>query len=162
MNILDDPLLPEHLGSQLFDNEGVKAAPLSIIENGVLKNYLLDSYSAAKLNTQTNGRKGGSTNFILQPGPYTEEALIASVENGLYITELSGQGVNIITGDYSRGAQGLWIENGKLAYAVNEFTVNSNLKEMLLNIRMVANNIDRRSSYITPSILISEMSVAGL
>jgi PmbA protein len=161
INIVDNPLLPRYLGSRLFDDEGVKAAPLAIVKNGVLENYLLDSYSAAKLNTRTNGRKGGSTNFILEKGPHSEEDLIASVSDGVYLTELSGQGINIITGEYSRGAQGVWIKNGKLSHAVSEFTINSNLKEMLMNIQMVADNTDLRSSYLTPSILIGEMSVAG-
>ena len=161
LNIEDNPLLPKTLGSILYDSEGVKAERLDIIQNGILVNYLLDSYSAAKLGTVTNGRKGGGSNFILKPGEISEEELIRSVKNGLYITELSGQGINIITGDFSRGAQGMWIENGELVYPVNEFTINSNLNHMLMNIVDIANNLDWRSSYISPSFLISEMTIAG-
>lgn len=162
VNLLDNPLLPRGLGSALYDNEGVKAKEIQIIHNGRLLNYLLDSYSAAKLKMKNNGRKGGATNFIFVPGNISEEELISTIENGLYLTELSGQGVNIITGEFSRGGQGLWIKDGEIAYPVSEFTVNGNLKDMLMNIVAVANNTDHRSSYLSPSLIIGEMSIAGI
>lgn len=162
INLLDNPLLPRGLGSALYDNEGAMAKEIRIIHNGRLLNYLLDSYSASKLKMKNNGRKGGATNFILTPGNISEEELISTIDNGLYLTELSGQGVNIITGEFSRGGQGLWIKNGQIAYPVSEFTINGNLKDMLMNIVAVANNTDHRSSYLSPSIAIGEMSIAGI
>jgi len=126
-----------------------------------LQTYLLDTYSAKKLDTVTNGFKGGSSNLILKPGPYTQYDLVNAIPNGLYLTELSGQGINVITGDFSRGAQGVWIENGELSFSVSEFTINSNMKDMLNNISMIANDLDWRSSYVCPSFLISNMTIAG-
>lgn len=157
----DNPLLPGKLGSRYFDSEGVKAKPLSLIEKGVLKNYMLSTYSANKMNGTTTGHSGGISNLVLKPGPYSEEELIASVKDGLYLTFMSGQGANIINGDYSRGAQGQWIRDGKLSEAVGEFTIASTMMDMLNNISMIANNPDTRSSIITPAIKIERMTVSG-
>ena len=161
VQLRDDPLLPGKLGSRYFDSEGVKAAPLSLINNGVLENYMLSTYSANKLNMKTNGYAGGISNVILEPGPYTEEDLIGSVKNGLYLTFMSGQGANLTTGDYSRGAQGLWIREGKLAEPVNEFTIASTFLEMLSNITMIACEVDERSAILTPAFKIEKMTIAG-
>lgn len=161
IQLRDDPLLPGKLGSRYFDSEGVQSAPLALIENGVLKNYMLSTYSANKLNMKTNGYAGGISNVVLEPGPYSEEELIASVKNGLYLTFMSGQGANLTTGDYSRGAQGLWIRDGKLAEPVGEFTIASTFLDMLNNIQMIANEVDERSSILTPAFKIEKMAVAG-
>lgn len=161
VQLRDDPLLPGKLGSRYFDSEGVKAAPLSLIEKGVLKNYMLSTYSANKLNMKTNGYSGGTSNVVLEPGPYSEEELIASVKNGLYLTFMSGQGANLTTGDYSRGAQGLWIRDGKLAESVSEFTIASTFLDMLNQITMIACEVDERSSILTPAFKIEKIAVAG-
>lgn len=161
IQLRNDPLLPGKLGSRYFDSEGVKARPLGLIENGVLQNYLLSTYSANKLKMKTNGCAGGTSNVVLEPGPYAEEELIASVKNGLYLTFMSGQGANITTGDYSRGAQGIWIRDGKLAEPVNEFTIASNFLEILDNIKMIASEVDERSSILTPAFKVEKMAVAG-
>jgi PmbA protein len=161
VSIEDNPLLPRRKGSFYHDAEGFKPTAFYLLENGVFQTYLLSTYSAAKLGLQSNGRKGGSGNLILQPGPYSEDALIKTIQKGIYITELSGQGVNIVNGDYSRGAQGLMIENGALTYPVSEFTVNSNLLTMLSDIEMIANNTDWRSAYVCPSVRIAKMQIGG-
>ena len=161
VQLRDDPLLPGKLGSRYFDSEGVKAAPLVLIEKGVLKNYMLSTYSANKLNMKTNGYAGGISNVVLEAGPYSEEELIASVKNGLYLTFMSGQGANLTTGDYSRGAQGLWIREGKLAEPVSEFTIASTFLDMLCNIKMIACEVDERSSILTPAFKIEKMAIAG-
>jgi len=161
INLIDDPLIPGKMGSRHFDSEGVKAKPLVLIENGVLKNFMLSTYSGNKLGMESTGHSGGISNLILKNGKYTEEELISSVKNGLYLTYMSGQGANILTGDFSRGGQGIWIRNGKLEEPVSEFTIASNFHEMLKNLIMIANNTDERSSILTPSIKIKKMSVSG-
>ena len=161
INLIDNPLLPGKMGSRHFDSEGVKAKPLVLIENGILKSYMLSTYSGNKLGMDSTGHSGGISNLILKHGNYTEEELIASVKNGLYLTYMSGQGANILTGDFSRGGQGIWIRNGKLEEPVSEFTIASNFPEMMKNITMIANNVDERSSILTPSIKIKNMRVSG-
>ncbi|MBF0279646.1 MAG: TldD/PmbA family protein [SAR324 cluster bacterium] len=161
VQLKDDPLLPGKLGSRYFDSEGVKAAPLNLIKDGVLENYMYSTYSANKLKTQSNGYAGGISNVILEPGPYTEEELIASTKNGLYLTFMSGQGANLTTGDYSRGAQGIWIRDGKLAEPVNEFTIASTFLDMLNNINMIACEVDERSSILSPAFKVENMAIAG-
>ena len=161
INLIDNPLLPGKLGSRHFDSEGVKAKPLVLIENGVLKNYMLSTYSANKLGMTSNGHSGGISNLILELGEYPEEELIASVKNGLYLTYMSGQGANIVTGDFSRGAQGIWIRDGKLAESVNEFTIAGTFPEMLNNLNMIGNEVDERSSILTPAFKIDKMVVSG-
>ena len=161
IQLRDDPLLPGKLGSRYFDSEGVKATPLILIENGVLKNYMLSTYSANKLKMQTNGYAGGTSNVVLEPGPYSEDELIESVKNGLYLTFMSGQGANITTGDYSRGAQGIWIRDGKLAEPVNEFTIASNFLDILKHITMIACEVDERSSILTPTFKVEKIAISG-
>ena len=161
INLIDDPLLPGKLGSRHFDSEGVEAKPLVLIENGVLKNYMLSTYSANKLGMISNGHSGGISNLILKLGDYPEEELIASVKNGLYLTFMSGQGANIVTGDFSRGAQGIWIRDGKLAEPVSEFTIAGTFSEMLMNLRMIGSEVDERSSILTPAFKIDKMAVSG-
>ena len=161
INLIDNPLLPGKLGSRHFDSEGVQAKPLVLIENGVLKNYMLSTYSANKLGMASNGHSGGISNLILKLGDYPEEELIASVKNGLYLTSMTGQGANIVTGDFSRGGQGVWIREGKLAEPVSEFTIAGTFAEMLNNLKMIGNEIDERSSILTPAFKIDKMMVSG-
>ena len=161
INIIDNPLLPGKLGSRHFDNEGIESKPLSLIENGVLRSYMLSTYSANKLNMTTTGHASGISNLILEPGNYTEEELISSVSNGLYLTFMSGQGANITTGDYSRGAQGIWIRDGKLAEPVAEFTIASKFLDMLNNITMIASEVDERSAILSPAFKIKRMAISG-
>jgi PmbA protein len=140
-----------------------------VVEHGVLQSYLLDTYCARRLGMTSTGNAArdaagisvGSSNFYLVPGTYTPEEIIASVESGLYLTELIGFGVNLVTGDYSRGAVGLWIENGELTYPVEEITVAGNLNEMLRRIEMVGNDLMFRGRTAAPTLKIGHMTIAG-
>jgi PmbA protein len=171
VTVVDDPLRPAGPASRPFDGEGVAQRRRTIVERGRLESYLLDSYSARRLGLRTTGHASrgigdapgaGPTNFHLTPGPHTPEAIIASVPKGLYVTELIGFGVNGVTGDYSRGAAGLWIENGELAYPVEEITIAGNLRDMLRDVEMVGNDLDPRTSVASPTIKIAKMMVAGI
>jgi PmbA protein len=166
----DDGTLPATLGSKPFDGEGLPTRRTTVVEQGVLRSYLLDTYTARKLGMRSTGNAARSageapsvspTNFYLEPGPYTPEAIIASVPCGLYVTELIGFGVNLVTGDYSRGAVGLWIENGELTHAVEEITIAGNLRQMLMGIEMIGNDFDLRRKVTAPTLKIAEMTVAG-
>ena len=170
VNITDDGTIPGGPGSRPFDGEGLPVSPHSVIENGVLVNYLLDSYSARKLNMKSTGNasrsigdgpSAGCFNFFMKPGKPSSKEIISSVKSGLYLTETIGFGINLATGDYSRGAAGYWIENGALAYPVEEITIAGNLKDMLLNIEMVGSDLEMRSSISAPTIKISKMIIAG-
>jgi PmbA protein len=170
VTVIDDPLRPAGPASRPFDGEGVAQRRRTVVERGVLKTYLLDSYSARRLGMQTTGHAARSmgdapgvapTNFSLEPGTHTPEQIIASVAKGFYVTELIGFGVNSVTGDYSRGAAGLWIENGELTYPVEELTIAGNLRDMLRDIEMVGNDLVRRNAVVAPTVKISRMTVAG-
>lgn len=169
VTIVDDGLIPGALGSRPFDGEGLATRRTVVVGEGVLESYLLDTYSARKLgrrSTHHAARDGsgvtvGTTNLMLQPGTVTPEALIGSVKRGLYVTELIGFGVNGVTGDYSRGAAGLWIEDGQLAYPVEEVTVAGNLLEMFGRIEGIANDLTLRDRTAAPTLLIGRMVVAG-
>jgi len=161
INLKDQPLLPGGMGSRYFDSEGVRASPLVLIEDGVLRNYMLSTYSSNKLSKTTTGHASGISNLILTPGTLTEKELIASVDNGLYLTSMSGQGSNITTGDYSRGGQGIWIRDGLLAEPVSEFTLASTFMDMLNDIVMIASEVDPRESILSPSFKIKEISISG-
>jgi PmbA protein len=170
VTVVDDGTLPGKLGSKPFDGEGLPTRRTMVIENGVLRSYLFDAYSARKLNSRSTGnasRSVGSpphvspTNFVLQPGNTSPEEIISSVKSGLYVTELIGMGVNASTGDYSRGAVGLWIENGELAYPVEEITIAGNLLQMYAGIEVIGNDLDYRSSVVAPTLKIARMTVAG-
>ncbi len=162
VSIIDDPLLEGKLGSRYFDSEGVMSKPMTLVEKGVLKDYMLSTYSANKLKMKTNGHAGGVSNLILNPGKYTEDELIESVKDGLYLTFMSGQGANITTGDYSRGAQGVWIRDGKLAEPVAEFTIAGKFIDMLNNLTMIACEVDDRSAILTPAFKINKMAISGV
>ena len=161
VNITDDPHILGGLGSSAFDLEGVATQSRAIVENGVLKNYILSSYSARKLGMQTTGNAGGVHNLMLKPGSKNLDELIYEMNRGLLVTELIGHGVNNVTGDYSRGAVGYWIEDGEIQYPVEEITVAGNLKNMFKNILSIGNDVDQRSNIVTPSLLIGGMMIAG-
>jgi len=168
LSITDDPLIVRGSSSRPFDGEGVSGERLVMIEDGVLKHWFLSTSTGRELGLETNGRgvRGGtsvgaaSTNLALEPGDMSAEELIASVGTGFYVTELIGQGVNMITGEYSRGATGFWIENGELAYPVSEVTIASNLKDMFMRLTP-ANDIDRKFGIASPTIAIEGMTLAG-
>ena len=170
VTIVDDPLLPGAPASRPFDGEGVASRRVTIVDRGVLRSYLLDSYSARRLALRTTGhaiRSPGDgptvapTNFFLAAGPHTPEAIVGSVERGLYVTELIGFGVNTVTGDYSRGAAGLWIENGRLTHAVEEVTIAGSLPEMFAGIEMIGDDLVFRSAVTAPTVKIARLTVAG-
>jgi len=170
VTIYDDGTLPGHLGSKPFDGEGLPTRRNTIVENGVLRSYLLDCYSARKLGMKPTGNASRGvgdlptawpTNFYLQAGPHEPTKIIRSVDAGIYVTELIGFGVNLVTGDYSQGAVGFWIEKGELAYPVHEITIAGNLKEMLSGIEMVGNDLSFRQSVVAPTLKIGRMTVAG-
>jgi PmbA protein len=168
LNITDDPLVVRGSSSRPFDGEGVCGQRMVMIEDGVLKQWFLSTSTALELGLSTNGRgvRGGtavtpaSTNLALEPGDISPEELIRSIGTGFYVTELIGQGVNMITGEYSRGATGFWIENGELAFPVSEVTIASNLKDMFMRITP-ANDIDRKFGVASPTIAIEGMTLAG-
>ncbi len=165
VTIVDDGLRPGGLGTRPFDREGVASRETVVLENGVLRNYLCGSYSARKLSQRSTGNGTGNgeapTNFYLAAGPDTPEAIVASVAQGLYVTRLLGQGVNLVTGDYSRGAFGVWIEGGAFAYPVHEVTISNNLRQMLGGIEMVGQDLEFREQFAAPTIRIASMTVAG-
>lgn len=169
LNITDDPLKVRGSSSRPFDGEGVLGQPLTMIEDGVLKHWFLSSSTARELGLKTNGRgvRGGpsvspsSTNLALEPGDVSPEELIRSIGTGLYVTDMIGSGVDMITGEYSRGASGYWIENGELTFPVSEITLASNLKDMFMRIT-VANDIDRKFGVAAPTLAIEGMTLAGL
>jgi len=168
--VYDDGTILGALGSKPFDAEGLPTRKTTVVEQGVLKSYLLDTYSARKLSLTSTGNatRGvgdapsvGPTNFYLAAGAISPEEMIRSVSHGLYVIELLGFGVNHVTGDYSRGAVGIWIENGEFAYPVEEITIAGNLKEMLMNIEMVGNDLEFRGKIASPTVKISQMIIAG-
>jgi PmbA protein len=169
VTIVDDGLILGALGSRPFDGEGLATQRTVLVRDGVLESYLLDSYSARKLemtSTHHAARDGSgvtvaTTNLMLLPGTGTPAELIASVKSGFYVTELIGFGVNGVTGDYSRGAVGLWIDNGELAYPVEEVTVAGNLLEMFTRIEGIGNDLTLRDRTASPTLLIGRMVVAG-
>lgn len=161
VHIHENPLLPRGLSSAPFDSEGVATQPRDIVSGGVLQGYVLSSYSARKLGMQTTGNAGGVRNLTIEQGELDLTGLLKKMDRGLLITELMGHGVNTVTGDYSRGAAGFWVENGELQYPVEEITVAGNLKQMYMQLVAIANDIDPRTSVRTGSWLIESMTVAG-
>jgi PmbA protein len=170
ITVWDDGTIAGALGSRPFDAEGLPIVKKAIVEEGQLRSYLLDTYSGKKLNMPSTGNASRSvgdppsvapTNFYLAPGTDSPESIIGSVKNGLYLTETIGFGVNLVTGDYSRGAAGIWIDNGELSYPVEEITIAGNLKEMFKNIEAVGNDLEMRGRICAPTIKISRMTVAG-
>ncbi|MFC2130300.1 TldD/PmbA family protein [Bacteroidota bacterium] len=161
INIIDDGLIPGGLGTQPFDSEGVPTRKTLVIENGVLNNYLLSAYSARKLKMKSTGNASGPNNFYLQEGSHTPKEIIKSVDKGLLLTKTMGQGTMPTTGDMSKGAYGIWIENGELTYPVAEITFSGNLADMLNNIEMIGNDLKFRRSIAGPTIKINNVSISG-
>lgn len=161
VTLVEDPHIRGGLASSAFDQEGVATRARTLVADGVLQGYVLSSYSARKLGMQTTGNAGGIHNLTLQPGGQTLDELMSGMQRGLLVTELIGHGVNGVTGDYSRGAMGYWIEGGEIQHPVEEVTVAGNLKDIFQRIVAIGNDVDARGRIITPSVLIDEMTVAG-
>ena len=170
VTLVDDGTLPGGFGSAPFDDEGVCTSRTMVVERGVLKSYLLNCYTARKLGMKTTGNASrglagnpgiGPKNFFLEPGSVSPEEIIRSVPNGFYVTEFMGFGVNVVTGDVSHGATGLWIENGELAYPVHEVTVAGNLSDLLRGISMIGTDLEFRGAVASPTLKVEEMTVAG-
>ena len=160
--ISERPHLLKRLASTPFDSEGVRTQDLEIIQDGILQTYLLTSYSGRKMGMQSTGHAGGIHNWLVKPnltGGLT--ALLRQMGTGLLVTDVMGQGVNIVTGDYSRGAAGFWVENGEIQYPVAEITIAGQLKDMLKNIVAVADDVEHRSNIQTGSILLDKMKISG-
>ncbi len=170
VTIVDDPLMVRGLGSRPFDGEGVPSRRTVVVDRGTLRSYLLDTYSARRLGLEATGHAAredgggitvGYTNLYLEPGSWAPEEIVRSVDRGLYVTELIGFGVNFATGDYSRGAVGFWIEDGELAYPVEEITIAGNLRQMLHDVEMVGRDLAFRDQTAAPTVKIARMTVAG-
>jgi PmbA protein len=170
LTVIDDGTLPGLFGTSPFDDEGVPSRRTVILDRGILTSYLLNCYSARKLGLRTTGNASrgltgnpgvGHGSLFLENGSVPPEEIIHSLRSGLYVTELIGFGVNIVTGDYSRGAAGLWIENGELAYPVSEITIAGNLTDMLQQIEVVGNDLEFRGSTAAPTLMIKEMTISG-
>ncbi len=171
LTVIDDGTLPGLFGTSPFDDEGVPTRRTPVIERGVLKNYLLNTYTARKLRMKTTGNAArgitgnagiGHGNLYAEPGALAPNEILASIRDGFYVTELMGFGVNIVTGDYSRGASGMWIRNGEMAFPVSEVTIAGNLKQMLMDIEAIGSDLEFRGSTAMPTLLIREMTVGGL
>jgi PmbA protein len=160
VTIREEPHLLRGRGSAPFDNEGVATAPRDVVTQGVLRGYFLGSYSARKLGMPTTGNAGGAHNLVV-PGTEDFPALLRRMGRGLYVTEQLGQGVNPVTGDYSRGAAGFWVENGEVVYPVEEITIAGNLKRMFRDIVALGTDVDRRGSRHIGSLLVAQMTIAG-
>ncbi len=170
VNVVDDGTIPGGFGTSPFDGEGIPTRRTVVIENGILKSYLLNTYTAKKLGLETtaNASRGlagtpgiGLGNYFLQAGKKAPNEIIAGIKDGLYITEFLGHGANLVTGDYSRGASGMWIVNGELAYPVEEITVAGNLKEMFFNISEIGADLEFRGSVASPTIRMDGLTVGG-
>nr|WP_198683926.1 metalloprotease PmbA [Aliidiomarina celeris] len=160
-NIFEDPMIKGGLASTPFDHEGIATQPRQIIRNGVLETYLLTSYAARRLKMEPTGHAGGIHNWLVEHGTDDFAALCKRMGTGLVVTELMGQGVNMVTGDYSRGAAGFWVEGGEIQFPVTEVTIAGNLKDMLRSIVAVGNDVDHRHGVQTGSILLAQMKIAG-
>ena len=165
IQIHEDPYIPGAMGSFAFDDEGVQTQARDLVQDGLLQGYLLSCYTARKLGMQSTGNAGGSHNLLLT-STLTEasdnfDAMLKKMGTGLLVTELIGQGVNYVTGDYSRGAFGYWVENGQIQHAVQEITIAGNLKDMFMQMVAVGNDAITRGAKTSGSILIESMAVAG-
>jgi len=161
IHIHEQPHLIGALGSAAYDGEGVATQTRDIVSDGILRSYVLSTYSARKLGLHSTGNAGGVRNLTIDSGDLDYQGLLKQLGTGLLVTELMGQGVNMVTGDYSRGAAGFWVENGEIQYPVEEITIAGNLKDMFKNIIAVGNDVDYRSNVRTGSILVERMSIAG-
>jgi PmbA protein len=170
LTVIDDGTIPGLFGSSPFDDEGVPSRRTPVIERGILKSYLLNTYTARKLGLKTTGNASrglagnagiGHGNFFAEKGVKSPAEIIAGISNGFYVTELMGFGVNIVTGDYSRGAAGIWIRNGELAFPVSEVTIAGKLPQMLLELAEIGSDLEFRGSSAAPTLMVPEMTVGG-
>ncbi len=170
LTVVDDGTIPGLFGTSPFDDEGVPSRRTVVIERGVLASYLLNTYTARKLGLKTTGNAArgvagnagvGHGNFFIEKGEASPDRIIGSIADGFYVTDLFGFGVNIVTGDYSRGAAGLWIRNGELAFPVSEVTIAGNLKDMLMGLETIGSDLEFRGATAAPTLLIPEMTVGG-
>ncbi|HNA67496.1 MAG TPA: metalloprotease PmbA [Rhodocyclaceae bacterium] len=161
IQISERPHLPKAFASSAFDDDGVATRDREVIVDGVLQGYFLSTYSARKLGLETTGNAGGSHNLLVKPGAHDLDGLVRQMDRGLLVTELLGHGVNYVTGDYSRGAAGFWVENGQIQFPVHEITIAGNLKAMLAGIREIGSDVLVRGSKHCGSILVDRMTVAG-
>ncbi len=161
LSLVEEPHLPGRVGSAAFDGDGVATRSKSFIAGGVVEHYILSCYSARRLGMRTTGNAGGVFNLTVRGETRTVAELLAAMGTGLLVTELMGQGVNSVTGDYSRGASGFWVENGEIAYPVDEITIAGNLKDMYRNLELIGDDVDERGNIRTPSLLVSGMTIAG-
>ena len=170
LTVVDDSVMPGLFGSSPFDDEGVAGRRTVVVDRGVLKSYLLNSYAARKLALKTTGNASrgitgnagvGPGNFYIEAGDVAPEKIIAGIRRGLYVTELIGANHNAVTGDYSSGAAGLWIESGELAYPVSEITIAGNFKQMLVDVEQIGADLDFRGSIAAPTLVIREMTISG-
>ena len=161
VQIHEQPHLKKALGSVPYDAEGVRTLPHALVRDGILESYVLSTYSARKLGMTSTGNAGGVHNLTIDPGHLDLTGLLQKMGTGLLVTELMGQGVNLVTGDYSRGAAGFWVENGTVQYPVEEFTIAGNLRDMLRNLVAVGNDVDLRGNTRTGSIMLEQLTIAG-
>jgi PmbA protein len=171
VTIVDDPTMPGRLGSRPFDAEGVPTRRNVVFERGIFKQFLFDTYTANKMGRRTTGNASGGiggmpsvgiTNFVMEAGPHGHDEIVGSVQDGLYLTELMGFGTNLTTGDFSQGAAGFWIENGRLTYPVSEINIAGNLREMLADIEMVGDDVEFLGSTAAPTIKMRKLMVSGV
>ena len=170
ITVVDDATMPGMFGSSPFDDEGVSSRRTVVLERGLLRSFLHNTYTARRLRSRTTGNASrgvtgnagvGHGNFYVEPGNPSAQEIIGGVSRGVYVTELIGFGVNIVTGDYSRGASGLWIENGELAWPVSEITIASTLQEALMGIEAVGSDLEFRGALASPTLLVREMTISG-
>jgi PmbA protein len=161
VSIREEPHILRGRASAPFDNDGVATMPRDVVRDGVVRGYFLGSYSARKLGMTSTGNAGGSHNLVVTHGDDDLDGLVRRMGRGLLVTEQLGQGVNPVTGDYSRGAAGFWVEGGEIAYPVEEITIAGNLKDIFLDIVAIGRDVDRRGSRHTGSVLVGRMTVAG-
>ena len=161
MQLRQCPHRPRGLASAGFDGDGVATRERQLVSDGVLQGYLLGAYSARRLGLQSTGNAGGVFNLEVAPGSDDFDALVRGMSRGLVVTRLMGQGVNLVTGDYSRGAAGYWVENGALAYAVENVTIAGNLADMFMRIEALGSDVDEQAAILTPSVCIDSMTIAG-
>jgi PmbA protein len=162
VTILQSPFLPRAAGSTAFDHEGVATQDRVLVDAGVLRGYVLSSYSARKLKLATTGNAGGVFNVVVPPTAGSFESLLKAMHEGLLVTEVMGQGVNPVTGDYSRGASGFWVRNGVIDHPVQEVTVAGRLQDMFQGIRGIGSDVDLRGGVRCGSVLIDAMTIAGM
>lgn len=161
VSIREEPLQRGGMSSAAFDDEGVATASKDIVADGIVQSYLLGSYSARKLGMETTANAGGTRNVYVRPGEMNQQALLREMGTGLLVTELMGFGVNIVTGDYSRGCAGFWVEDGEISHPVEEITIAENLRDMFAGMRAVGNDLDERGNIHCGSILLDRMTVAA-